>query len=37
MNEDPETAFNDGITGMGVAQFGLPPMRTMGVRLGVSF
>jgi len=37
MNEDPETAFNDGITGMGVAQFGLPPMRTMGVKLGVSF
>jgi TonB-linked SusC/RagA family outer membrane protein len=37
MNEDPETAFNDGITGMGVSQFGLPPMRTMGVRLGVSF
>ncbi len=37
MNEDPETAFNDGISGMGVAQFGLPPLRTMGVRLGVSF
>jgi len=37
MNEDPETAFNDGVSGMGVAQFGLPPMRTMGVKLGVSF
>ncbi|CAG4990397.1 hypothetical protein DYBT9275_00519 [Dyadobacter sp. CECT 9275] len=37
MNEDPETAFNDGVSGMGVAQFGLPPMRTMGLKLGVSF
>ncbi len=37
MNEDPETAFYDGIRGMGVAQFGLPPIRTMGVRLGFSF
>ena len=37
MNEDPETAFYNGVRGMGVANFGLPPMRTMGVRLGVSF
>jgi TonB-linked SusC/RagA family outer membrane protein len=37
MNEDPETAFNDGVSGMGVAQFGLPPIRTMGLKLGVSF
>lgn len=37
MNEDPETAFYDGIRGMGVSQFGLPPIRTMGIRLGVSF
>lgn len=37
MNEDPETAFFDGISGMGVSQFGLPPIRTMGVKLGVSF
>jgi|GEM_PF-1955632 len=37
MNEDPETAFFNGARGMGVANFGLPPMRTMGVRLAVSF
>lgn len=37
MNEDPETAFYDGIRGMGVSQFGLPPIRTMGLRLNVSF
>ncbi|WP_193311734.1 SusC/RagA family TonB-linked outer membrane protein [Agriterribacter humi] len=37
MNEDPETAFYDGVRGMGVADFGLPPIRTMGVRLNVSF
>ncbi|PVD53415.1 hypothetical protein DC498_05975 [Terrimonas sp.] len=37
MKEDPETAFYDGIRGMGVSQFGLPPIRTMGVRLNVSF
>lgn len=37
MNEDPETAFYDGVRGMGVADFGLPPIRTMGLRLNVSF
>lgn len=37
MNEDPETAFYDGLTGMGVSQFGLPPIRTMGVKLGFTF
>ena len=37
MNEDPETAFYDGVRGMGVADFGLPPILTMGVRLNVSF
>ncbi|MGN6439967.1 MAG: SusC/RagA family TonB-linked outer membrane protein [Agriterribacter sp.] len=37
MKEDPETAFYDGIRGMGVSQFGLPPIRTMGIRIGVSF
>ncbi|MFT3948983.1 MAG: SusC/RagA family TonB-linked outer membrane protein [Agriterribacter sp.] len=37
MKEDPETAFYDGVRGMGVSQFGLPPIRTMGIRLGVSF
>jgi TonB-linked SusC/RagA family outer membrane protein len=37
MNEDPETAFYDGIGGMGVADFGLPPIRTMGVKIGVNF
>lgn len=37
MNEDPETAFYDGVRGMGVADFGLPPIRTMGIRLNVNF
>lgn len=37
MNEDPETAFKDGIRGMGVTEFGLPPLRTMGLKLGVNF
>lgn len=37
MKEDPETAFYDGIGGMGVADFGLPPIRTMGVKIGVNF
>lgn len=37
MNEDPETAFYDGIRGMGVADFGLPPIRTMGIKIGVNF
>ncbi len=37
MNEDPETAFRDGIKGMGVSQFGLPPIRTMGLRVAVNF
>ncbi|MCE4562825.1 SusC/RagA family TonB-linked outer membrane protein [Maribellus sp. CM-23] len=37
MNEDPETAFRDGISGMGVSQFGLPPIRTMGLRVAVNF
>jgi len=37
MNEDPETAFRDGISGMGISQFGLPPLRTMGLRVGINF
>lgn len=37
MNEDPETAFYDGVAGMGVADFGLPPIRTMGIKIGVNF
>jgi hypothetical protein len=37
MNEDPETAFRDGISGMGITQFGLPPLRTMGLRIGITF
>jgi TonB-linked SusC/RagA family outer membrane protein len=37
MNEDPETAFRDGITGMGISQFGLPPLRTMGLKVGINF
>ncbi|MBN8857642.1 MAG: SusC/RagA family TonB-linked outer membrane protein [Sphingobacteriales bacterium] len=37
MKEDPETAFYNGIDGMGVADFGLPPIRTMGVKIGVNF
>ncbi|MCO5239035.1 MAG: SusC/RagA family TonB-linked outer membrane protein [Chitinophagaceae bacterium] len=37
MNEDPETAFYNGIEGMGVADFGLPPIRTMGIKIGVNF
>lgn len=37
MNEDPETAFTDGVRGMGVSEFGLPPIRTMGLRLGIDF
>jgi TonB-linked SusC/RagA family outer membrane protein len=37
MNEDPETAFRDGISGMGISQFGLPPLRTMGLKVGINF
>ncbi len=37
MHEDPETAFRDGIGGYGITQFGLPPIRSMGLRLDVSF
>ncbi len=37
MNEDPETAFREGILGMGVSNFGLPPLRTMGLKITVGF
>ena len=37
MNEDPETAFYSGTRGMGVSYFGLPPLRTMGLRLALDF
>ncbi len=37
MNEDPENAFRDGISGMGISQFGLPPVRMMGLKLGLNF
>jgi hypothetical protein len=37
MKEDPETAFRDGISGMGISQFGLPPLRTMGLKVGINF
>ncbi|MFA5327889.1 MAG: SusC/RagA family TonB-linked outer membrane protein [Prolixibacteraceae bacterium] len=37
MNEDPETAFRDGISGMGITQFGQPPVRMMGFRLAFNF
>lgn len=37
MNEDPETAFNKGLRGFGIPEFGLPPTRTMGLRLGIDF
>ena len=37
MKEDPETAFRDGISGMGITQFGLPPLRTMGIKVAVNF
>lgn len=37
MNEDPETAFRDGISGMGISQFGLPPIRSTGLKVTVSF
>ncbi len=37
MNEDPETAFRDGVSGMGIAQYGLPPIRSVGVKLSLNF
>ncbi|MFV0593256.1 MAG: SusC/RagA family TonB-linked outer membrane protein [Draconibacterium sp.] len=37
MNEDPETAFHDGVKGVGVAYFGRPPLRTMGLKVGFNF
>lgn len=37
LKEDPETAFNDGVSGFGVANFGLPPVRTMGFKVAVDF
>lgn len=37
MNEDPETAFNNGAGGLGVANFGMPPIRTTGLKLGINF
>src|SRR5699024_11820582 len=37
MNEDPETAFRDGLTGFGVPEFTLPPIRSMGVKLAIDF
>jgi hypothetical protein len=37
MNEDPETAFHDGVSGMGIAYFGRPPLRTLGLRVGFNF
>jgi hypothetical protein len=37
MKEDPETAFRDGISGRGISQFGLPPLRTMGLKVGINF
>jgi TonB-linked SusC/RagA family outer membrane protein len=37
MNEDPETAFRDGVSGIGVAYFGRPPLRTLGLRVGFNF
>jgi hypothetical protein len=37
MNEDPETAFRDGISGMGITQLGLPPLCTIGLRVGITF
>ena len=37
MNEDPETAFRDGLRGFGVPEFTLPPIRSMGVKLAIDF
>lgn len=37
MNEDPETAFSGGVSGFGVPEFTLPPMRSMGLKLGIDF
>lgn len=37
LHEDPETAFNDGVNGFGIANFGLPPVRTMGLKIAVGF
>src|SRR5690625_2283300 len=37
MNEDPETAFRDGLRGFGVPEFTLPPIRSMGVKLALDF
>ncbi|HTN69345.1 MAG TPA: SusC/RagA family TonB-linked outer membrane protein [Dysgonamonadaceae bacterium] len=37
MNEDPETAFNSGLQGFGVPEFGLSPLRTMGLKLSIDF
>ncbi len=37
MNEDPETAFHDGVKGAGIAYFGRPPLRTLGLKVGFGF
>ncbi|MDP3002946.1 MAG: SusC/RagA family TonB-linked outer membrane protein [Bacteroidales bacterium] len=37
MKEDPETAFRDGVSGMGIAQYGQPPIRSLGVKLSLNF
>lgn len=37
MNEDPETAFRDGLTGFGIPEFTLPPIRSMGIKLAIDF
>ncbi|MEI7523737.1 MAG: SusC/RagA family TonB-linked outer membrane protein [Mariniphaga sp.] len=37
LHEDPETAFNDGVSGQGVAMFTMPPVRIMGLKVTVGF
>lgn len=37
MNEDPENAFEGGSGGMGIAYFSLPPLRTIGLKIGINF
>ena len=36
-NEDPETAFNGGVSGLGVSNYGLPPVRIMGLKVTLGF
>ncbi len=37
MNEDPETAHYKGVASPGISNFGLSPLRTMGLKISVNF